>query len=243
MTNPGEFTNLCVFGDTLCVCVRADTLSTGNPPIGATCPPASETQDCQDVPCPIDCQGDYGPWSDCSAECGDGEQHSAFEATQDSQNGGAACPDDKTQTCNENPCPVDCVAHYGPPGECSSSCGDGTATSALIVEVPAEAGGAACPARMKEEPCVGTGPTEYFKIGAGWPSQSYLYGPGTRHCNIESYKAGLAPGEGYYYDAGYAGGWCRTITAARVEGCINAHAIGYWTGGGCAHCATYAPSC
>ena len=132
MTNPGEFTNLCVFGDTLCVCVRANTLSTGNPPIGATCPPASETQDCQDVPCPIDCAGDYAPWGECSASCGGGTQTSEFIATQATLYGGAECPATKTQACNEDvSCPIDCVGAYED-GPCSGMCA-GTMTSTYVV--------------------------------------------------------------------------------------------------------------
>ena len=67
----------------------------GNPPLGAACPAAPQeigTQDCQVVPCPIDCDGDYAPWTPCSATCGTGTQTSSFMVSQAAMYGGADCP-------------------------------------------------------------------------------------------------------------------------------------------------------
>ena len=83
--------------------------------------------------------------------------------------------------------------------------------------------------------------TYVSEIGAGWPTDGSLYSAGTSHCNIAAFKAGLGPGEGYYYDAGYAGGWCRSIPAGNVQAVKNAYAAGRWTGSGCSSCGTYSP--
>lgn len=34
------------------------------------CEPKSIWRECMQEPCPLDCEGDWGPWSDCEGECG-----------------------------------------------------------------------------------------------------------------------------------------------------------------------------
>ena len=59
---------------------------------GAECP-APETEPCSNLPpCPLDCQGDWGPFSACSVTCGNGTRSRNFVETSPAQFGGAVCP-------------------------------------------------------------------------------------------------------------------------------------------------------
>ena len=70
---------------------------------GAECSgPADATQECEIVPCPIDCVwADWGSWSTCSEDCGDGEQERTRAVAVYSMYGGLPCegPELETQDC------------------------------------------------------------------------------------------------------------------------------------------------
>ncbi|GFS05101.1 SCO-spondin-like [Elysia marginata] len=76
---------------------------------GMDCQGASnETQDCNTQPCPVD--GVFlawSEWSECSVSCGGGQQWKN-RTCQAPQHGGQDCagPDNVTQTCNTQPCPI-----------------------------------------------------------------------------------------------------------------------------------------
>ena len=68
--------------------------------------------------------------------------------------GGAACPAlTKTQPCNTQACPIDCVVSAFVEGVCDKACGGGSLTSTRTVVTPAAFGGAACPALTQIERC------------------------------------------------------------------------------------------
>lgn len=90
----------------------------GNPCFGSSlelraCNPfqndeASRPDECKTPP-PQDCKlTEFGPWSECSAVCGGGQQTRQREITQAAKNGGAPCPGGVTldlrtiQECNHN---------------------------------------------------------------------------------------------------------------------------------------------
>eukprot|EP01043_Picozoa_sp_COSAG02_P012118 COSAG02_NODE_461_length_21848_cov_235.681043_7_plen_1409_part_00 len=118
------------------------------------------------VQCPVDCVGDWGEWGDCSLPCGNGTQTRSFVVLQESQHGGAECPDHDTsqsQGCNTELCPpppppgVDCVGSWSEYGECSHTCGtDGVQQRTYTIARIASNGGVACPQQAgatDSQPC------------------------------------------------------------------------------------------
>ena len=73
---------------------------------GTACPyPLTQREACNTQPCPINCEGVWGEWSDCSKACGTGTQYRNFTVTTPAQYGGTACPvTPETQDCNTDPC-------------------------------------------------------------------------------------------------------------------------------------------
>merc|ERR1719269_452585 len=74
-----------------------------------------------------DCE--VGAWQpgECSVECGGGEMTMTREVVTPASNGGAECPImiDK-ESCNLQPCPIDCVVgEWSEYGMCSAPCGGG----------------------------------------------------------------------------------------------------------------------
>merc|ERR1712054_730919 len=70
---------------------------------------ATQSQDCNDGACPVDCVGSWSSYSACSATCGDGTQSRVYSVTTSASNGGAECNsvDNETQSqdCNDGACP------------------------------------------------------------------------------------------------------------------------------------------
>jgi len=113
----------------------------------------SESQDCNNGPCPVNGGwGEWPEWESCSVSCGGGEQ-SRFRSCDSPapEYGGDDCTIDgsessEIQSCNENPCPIN-----GGWGEwldwevCSVSCGGGEQTRLRSCDNPApEHGGDDC---------------------------------------------------------------------------------------------------
>jgi hypothetical protein len=90
------------------------------------CPELLDSQECNTQVCPIDCEGNWSQWGDCtnargSVDCGGGTQTATFEVTRTHNKGvnstakncaqiyGAVALADgggvKTQSCNTDPCP------------------------------------------------------------------------------------------------------------------------------------------
>ena len=94
------------------------------------CPP-TEKRPCNEQPCQIDCEGQWGPWSLCQkddgtpAKCGGGKRSRSYNITQPAVDGyidgvlipGTAClhkhDDIQEEDCNVKPCAVDCVGAWG----------------------------------------------------------------------------------------------------------------------------------
>jgi len=93
-----------------------------------------------------DCE--VGAWQpgECSVECGGGEMTLTREVVTPASNGGAECPImiDK-QSCNMQPCPIDCVVgEWSEYGMCSAPCGGGIQTRVRQPLTDAEHGGEPC---------------------------------------------------------------------------------------------------
>lgn len=97
-----------------------------------------------DIPCPVDCAGSWGAWSDCTGTCGPGRQSRLYSVTVHAAHGGRpeTCdfPDgegSESRACENQPCPVDCVGEWGDPSACSATCGAAHRTKTYTVRVAA----------------------------------------------------------------------------------------------------------
>lgn len=99
---------------------------------------------CNAPPPKVNCvQSGWSSWSQCSAPCGGGTQTQTRSIITNAANGGNACGSNiQTQSCNTQPCPVDCVV--SPWSSCSAACGQ-TGKITRTVITPASNGGKACP--------------------------------------------------------------------------------------------------
>ena len=106
----------------------------------------------------INCLGSWDAnWGACSKTCGGGTQTKNWTTTTEPQNAGTACPSPttKSQPCNTQACPVNCVGSWDANwGACSQSCGGGTQTKNWTTTTPSSGGGTACPSpTTKSQPC------------------------------------------------------------------------------------------
>lgn len=123
---------------------------------GAICPALTESRLCNTQGCPVDCTvGAFSDWGSCSKNCGGGLRTRSRPVVTEAANGGAACPVlEESETCNTQPCPVDCVvSEWEAFGTCSATCGGGTHTRKRTVVTPASNGGAVCPPLEETASC------------------------------------------------------------------------------------------
>eukprot|EP01001_Neometanema_parovale_P009758 NODE_5_length_5289_cov_242.816492_g4_i0.p1 GENE.NODE_5_length_5289_cov_242.816492_g4_i0~~NODE_5_length_5289_cov_242.816492_g4_i0.p1 ORF type:complete len:1679 (-),score=414.19 NODE_5_length_5289_cov_242.816492_g4_i0:253-5238(-) len=103
---------------------------------------------CNTEPCPVNCVGEWGAYSECSASCGTGSQVRKFVHEVKAAFGGKACDlehgAESTQACNSAPCPVDCEGAWGEYTACSKSCGTGSRSRSYKVFTEAAHGGKEC---------------------------------------------------------------------------------------------------
>ena len=114
---------------------------------GETCPispPINET--CNTHPCPIDCIGSYGEFSECSSTCGGGTKTKTYEITTQAQYGGETCPISPpiNETCNTHPCPIDCIGYFITTEKCSKECDNGKETIKYVISQEGKNGGKEC---------------------------------------------------------------------------------------------------
>ena len=113
---------------------------------------AEETMPCNDRPCAVNCRGGWGPWSNCSSECGGGTQSRTYAVIQPPSAGGDLCfhqdGETEVQMCNKHPCPVDCAGGFTPwMGKCDLPCGTPEETRLVrtfVVRSQARNGGKEC---------------------------------------------------------------------------------------------------
>jgi hypothetical protein len=100
-----------------------------------------------------DCEGSWGDWGACSAQCGQGQgtKSRSYTVSTAASGSGAACPADETETCNGGACAdVDCEGSWGDWGACSAQCGGGTKSRSYTVSTAASGSGTACPSDETE---------------------------------------------------------------------------------------------
>ena len=122
--------------------VKKRTRTTTTPALngGTECGLEIEEQTCPAV----NCVGDWGDWGDCSKTCGTGRQTKTWKVTSAAQHGGTCANKNttKSQDCNTQACPVNCVGDWSNPwSACSKTCGTGTQTKTWKVTSAAQYGG------------------------------------------------------------------------------------------------------
>ena len=153
---------------------------------GKECPALYKDVPCNAFPCPTDCVVSEwthidpvtGAYAQCTATCGMGVRTLRRSVIHPAGFGGQACPPlSMTESCNIQPCPVDCIVsqwasfetyeHYystmstygtcmGPNvwgGQCTKTCGGGIRSIFRYIVSPPQHGGKACPALVKTVPC------------------------------------------------------------------------------------------
>ena len=124
-----------------------------------------QAEPCNLMPCPRNCEGEWGPFGECPVTCGGGVQTQTFEVSLAAAYGGVECGSfdgqEATQECGLQGCPQDCQGEWSDYGACSVSCGSGIATRTFTQTVASAFGGTECSAfdgemesvECSESPC------------------------------------------------------------------------------------------
>jgi hypothetical protein len=73
-------------------------------PGGKACPTLRDIRNCNAHSCPVSCEFEWLPWSQCTTSCGDGVQSRTIRVTRDKAHGGSNCPVDEDRVCRGPPC-------------------------------------------------------------------------------------------------------------------------------------------
>ena len=138
--------------------------------------PSSQEQS-QDESVPVDCE--MGSWSNvgsCTPNTGScgygaGSQSQSRTITLPASNGGTACGStNQTQSCDLEPCPVDCVegndGSWNPCSPTTGTCGSGTQTRERTGDVGPSNGGSACRPTSETQGCEVTCPPVDCQLGS-----------------------------------------------------------------------------
>lgn len=128
---------------------------------GLPCPQLLQTKKCNAFDCPVDCeQTPWGeaPWGSCSTctkTCGTGKFSCTRKVVKKASFGGKSCGVAvKSEACNVQPCPQDCLADkWSEWSTCTRSCGRGKRTRTRKVLRATKHGGMECPSLKEEAGC------------------------------------------------------------------------------------------
>lgn len=136
-----------------------------HPANGGKACPVDQQQTCNTQVCPhpdpnepVDCEGNWGDWSNCTETCGGGIQTRSFNITTHPANGGKLCPASQHRACNTEECPpIDCAGSWGSWSNCSKSCGGGEQSRVFNITTHPANGGKECPVTQHQtcnlQPC------------------------------------------------------------------------------------------
>jgi len=142
-------------------------LNGGQPCIGSV----KQDDSCKEQHCPLDCKwGQWSEWDDCDQSCGSGLRKQTRQKTS-AQFGGVECEgnDTRTESCNEQVCPVDCDwAEWTPWANCTKSCDAGVTTRSRPRSTMEQFGGAPCLGRSFESAACNTEGCARDCLWSGW---------------------------------------------------------------------------
>jgi hypothetical protein len=133
---------------------------------GAPCPTdMGKSESCNEGACPVHCEmSEWSAWGsggqDCSRDCGSGSQTRSRHVVTHPASGGYSCPTNvrEEQSCNTDPCPIDCV--LSEPSQwstCSATCGRGRQMRTRDLNCPrcrpAQYGGRPCVNAIEYQMC------------------------------------------------------------------------------------------
>jgi hypothetical protein len=114
---------------------------------------------CDNLVCPVipvDCEvsAEWSDWTTCSAPCGNGTQSRMRNILTPAYNGGK-CDIQLTENrdCIIKNCPIDCKYTVSDWGDCSATCGGGTASRNITIEQEPLYGGIECPVIQLNTTC------------------------------------------------------------------------------------------
>lgn len=113
---------------------------------------------CDNLVCPVipvDCEvSEWSDWTTCSAPCGNGTQSRMRNILTPAYNGGK-CDIQLTENrdCIIKNCPIDCKYTVSDWGDCSATCGGGTASRNITIEQEPLYGGIECPVIQLNTTC------------------------------------------------------------------------------------------
>ena len=94
---------------------------------GTACPnPATQSQECNTQPCPINCGGTWSDYTPCNETCGGGTQTRTWTTTTLPAHGGTACPSPtmELEECNTQACLTSAGPSAGPSAESTDNDND-----------------------------------------------------------------------------------------------------------------------
>lgn len=163
---------------------------------GAECGNVTERRECNTEQCPQACElSEWGAWSQCSQECGGGEQTRNRTVLTEPAFGAPPCSNvSETRDCNTQKCPIHCeVGEWSEWTMCNVTCGGGAQSRTREIKQRPRFGGDACP-RLEEEQACNTQECPFdCKVSewSGWSNCSEWCGTGMqeRHRDILRYPA------------------------------------------------------
>ena len=150
---------------------------------GKECPVEEGKEETRD--CPINCEGEFDGWTECSKECGGGMQSDTYRVKRRGNSTALDCPFDDgeviNRACNTHLCePKDCEGTWSEWEPCDQACETRKKVSrTLNVTVPAKHGGK-CVTKETKDCEIKSCPVHCDGAWSDWTVCSEICGGGTR---------------------------------------------------------------
>uniref|UniRef100_H2ZLI4 Spondin-like TSP1 domain-containing protein n=1 Tax=Ciona savignyi TaxID=51511 RepID=H2ZLI4_CIOSA len=161
---------------------QSRTVTVGPANCGDACPTLTNSRECTDKPCPVDCQvSSWTTWSECSVSCGNGTHFHTRNITIQPVHGGKSCPSLTKHDACQVP-QIDCaVSSWGSWSNCSGPCTNGAKSRSRHVTLPASGCGLVCPVLSETDTCLPAVCVKDCVVGkwSEWSECSVTCGTGT----------------------------------------------------------------